>query len=153
MTELVVADDRRERNLVKNSGAAIALGNIPLVEDVATIDVAPYAGAGVVMYVIVAQDDALADRQLDAAGLPAGQEFTGVVFPDVVPLDHDIPADPGDPNLTVVVNVAVAHAGARSGCDARGAVQPQLAILDVPAVGLLRLDRSLLGHTGVFLDC
>src|SRR5260370_41817779 len=115
MADDVVADDRRKRDLVNNPGAAVMVGDVVLVQDVAAFDVTPQAGAAVVMHVVAAEDDAFADRQLDAAGFPTGKEFAGVVFPDAVALDQDIPAYARDADLAVVGNVAVSHARAR--CD------------------------------------
>src|ERR1700730_6649469 len=70
----VVADDRRQRDLVKDPGATGACGDVVLVEGVAAFDVTPQAGAVVVMHIVAPQDDAFAGRQLDAAGFPTGQE-------------------------------------------------------------------------------
>jgi len=41
----VVADDRRKRDLVKDPGAAVAFGDVVLVEGVAAFDVTSQAGA------------------------------------------------------------------------------------------------------------
>jgi hypothetical protein len=79
-----VADDRRKRDIVKDPGAAVAFGDVVLIDDVAAFDVTPQACAAVVMHVVAAQDDAFAGRQFDAAGFPTGQEFAVIVLPTVV---------------------------------------------------------------------
>src|SRR5262245_60147632 len=101
MADGVAADHGAIRYLVKDAGAVIALDDIVLVEHVATIDVAPQAGTDIVVDLVAPKDNAVAERQLHAAGLPAGREAAAVVGPDPIVLDQNVTAGTCQPDLAV----------------------------------------------------
>src|ERR1700730_2717916 len=152
MADDVVANDCIERDLVKDTGAVVALDDVILVKHVAAVDVTPQPGTDVIVDMIAAKDDIITQDDLHAAGFPLEVETMDVVRPDPVILDENIPAPAPNTHLAVVMNVAASHAAACSDHDSSPAVQAHFAVLDDPARSSLTVDCPLLGDARVLLD-
>src|SRR5262245_55707117 len=95
----------------------IVLHEVAFIDDVAAVDIAPQPGTDVVVNMISAESDPIAQGNLHAAGFPSIVEAVDVVRPDPVILDLDISTMACDAGLAVVMNVTVAHAAAGSDAD------------------------------------
>lgn len=138
---------------MEDAGAlVIALDDIAFIEDVAAVDVAPQSRTDIVVDVVAAEHDAVGERELQAAGLPAGIEAIDIVGPDLRVLDLDVLAGAGDAALAVVMQIGVPHPAAGADADRGTAVQAKLAVLHDPTRRPDALDRSLLGDARIFLD-